>query len=86
MVYQGTIVRKTTGTRGINSFILETQVDSFISSVGEYQIFDATGTCRIEVCDSVVLSSDCQITDAPAMPVDLIEPGLSTQFFGVAQF
>jgi len=86
MMYQGTIVRKTTGTRGINSFILETQVDSFVTSLNDYQIFDATGTCRIEVFNSLVLASDCRITDAPAMPVDLLEPGLSSQFFGVAQF
>jgi hypothetical protein len=85
LMYQGTITRKTTGTRGINSFILETQVDSFVSSLNNYQIFDATGTCRIEVFNDLVVSSSCN-ADAPAFPTDLLEPGLSSDFRGIEQF
>ncbi len=85
MLYQGTVTRRSAGRQGANSFVLETRVDSFVSSLGDWQIFDASGTCRIEVFDALVVSSTCNVT-APAFPADLTVLGLSTEFRGMDQF
>ncbi len=85
MIYQGTITRRSAGSRGVNGFVLETRVNSFASSLGDGQVFDASGTCRIEVFDALVVSSICHVT-APAFPADLTVVGLSTEFRGMEQF
>jgi hypothetical protein len=85
MTYQGTVTRQSASSLGASGFVLETRVNSFASSLGDWQVFDATGTCRIEVLASRVVSSTCNVT-APAFPADLTVSGLSTEFLGMDQF
>ena len=85
MLYQGTVTRRTAGRQGVNSFVLETRVNSFVSSLADWQVFEATGTCRIEVLNALVVASSCNVT-APAFPADLTVSGLSTEFLGMDQF
>ncbi|MBD1872920.1 hypothetical protein H6F75_05460 [Nodosilinea sp. FACHB-131] len=85
MLYQGTVTRRSAGRQAANSFVLETRVNSFVSSLGDWQVFEASGTCRIEVFDALVVSSICNVT-APAFPTDLTVLGLSTEFRGMDQF
>ena len=74
--YSGTITRRLPGTRGVNGFVLETQIDRFASSQNGMRVVNTTGTCRIEVFDSLVVIADCtpQVRDG------------ATQFRGMEQF
>jgi len=74
--YSGTITRRLPGTRGSNGFVLETQIDRFASSQNGMRVVNTSGTCRIEVFDSLVVIADCtpQVRDG------------ATQFRGMEQF
>lgn len=76
IVYSGTITHRLPGTRGVNSFVLETQVESFASSLENRRVVDTMGNCRIEVFDGLVVESSCstRITDS------------ATEFQGMEQF
>ncbi|MFH7244057.1 MAG: hypothetical protein ACHWZW_14550 [Spirulina sp.] len=75
-VYSGTITRRLPGTRGVNGFILETQVTSFASSLEDRRVMNTTGTCRIEIFDSLVVESSCTTRI----------PDSNTEFQGMEQF
>ncbi len=74
--YSGTITRHLPGTRGVNGFVLETQIDRFASAQNGMRVINTSGTCRIEVFDSLVVIADCtpQVQDG------------ATQFRGMEQF
>lgn len=75
-VYSGTITRRLPGTRGVNGFILETQVTSFASSLDGLRVVNTTGTCRIEVFDALVVEASCSTRVADS----------TTEFQGMEQF
>lgn len=76
VAYSGIITRRLPGTRGINGFILETQVDSFASSMDDRRVVETAGTCRIEVFDARVVESVCSTS----------APNSNTEFQGMEQF
>lgn len=57
--YRGAMTRHTDDPANANSFSLFARVRSFDSSQNLRIITNTTGTCRIEVFNSRVLSSDC---------------------------
>ncbi|MBD1872919.1 hypothetical protein H6F75_05455 [Nodosilinea sp. FACHB-131] len=74
--YRGAITRRTNDPANANSFSLFTRVRSFDSSANLRIITNTTGTCRIEVFNSRVISSDCST----------IADNSSTEFLGLEQF
>ncbi|WOD40009.1 hypothetical protein [Nodosilinea sp. E11] len=74
--YRGAITRRTNDPTNANSFSLFTRVRSFDSSANLRIITNTTGTCRIEVFNSRVLSSDCST----------IADNSKTEFLGLEQF
>lgn len=74
--YRGAITRRTDDPANANSFSLFTRVRSFDSSANLRIITNTTGTCRIEVFNSRVLSSDCST----------IADNSATDFLGLEQF
>lgn len=75
--YRGAVVRRQDDRRsGSNSFTLEARVRSFDSSLSLRVVTNTTGTCRIEVFDSRVVSSSCRTA----------ADNSNTQFLGVEQF
>lgn len=74
--YRGAITRRTDDPANANSFGLFTRVRSFDSSANLRIITNTTGTCRIEVFASRVLSSDCST----------IADNSETDFLGLEQF
>lgn len=76
VVYSGTITRRLPGTRGVNGFVLETQVESFASSLEERRVVDTMGNCLIEVFDGLVVESSCSTRI----------PDSATEFQGMEQF
>jgi len=74
--YSGTITRRLPGTRGVNGFVLETQIDRFASAQNGMRVMNTSGTCHIEVFDALVVIADCtpQVRDG------------ATQFRGMEQF
>lgn len=74
--YRGAINRRTDDPANANSFSLFTRVRSFDSSANLRIITNTTGTCRIEVFNSRVLSSDCST----------IADNSETDFLGLEQF
>lgn len=58
--YSGTINRlRETSSSNAGTFILQGRVQRFASSADDLQVINATGTCRIEVFDSRVVSTNC---------------------------
>lgn len=74
--YRGAITRRTDEPGTANSFSLFTRVRSFDSSANLRIITNTTGTCRIEVFNARVLSSNCST----------IADDSSTEFLGLEQF
>lgn len=74
--YRGAIVRRTDEPGAANSFSLTTRVRSFDSSDNLRIITNTTGTCRIEVFNSRVISSTC----------NAVADNSSTDFLGLEQF
>ncbi len=74
--YRGAITRRTDDPANANSFSLFTRVRSFDSSQNLRIITNTTGTCRIEVFDARVLSSNCST----------IADNSETDFLGLEQF
>jgi len=74
--YRGAITRRSDDAANPNSFSLNTRVRSFDSSDNFRIITNTTGTCRIEVFDSRVISSSC----------NTVADNSSTQFLGLEQF
>ncbi|MEA5451521.1 hypothetical protein VB780_23285 [Leptolyngbya sp. CCNP1308] len=74
--YRGAITRRTDDPASANSFSLFTRVRSFDSSANLRIITNTTGTCRIEVFDARVISSDCST----------IADNSKTEFLGLEQF
>lgn len=73
--YQGSVARQTPGTTA-NSFVLDGRVQTFDSSANNRIFNNTTGTCRIEVFDARVISSNCRS----------VAPDSTTQFLGLEQF
>lgn len=73
--YQGSVARQTPGNSP-NSFVLDGRVQTFDSSASTRIFNNTTGTCRIEVFDARVISSNCRS----------VAPDSSTQFLGLEQF
>lgn len=58
--YSGTISRlRSTGASNAGTFVLQGRVQRFASSADDLQVINATGTCRIEVFDSRIVSTTC---------------------------
>ncbi|PSB18617.1 hypothetical protein C7B65_14895 [Phormidesmis priestleyi ULC007] len=76
--YRGAIIRQTNKTTSATSggFTLDGRVRSYTSSANLRVLNNTTGTCRIEVFNSLVLSSSCRAATAES----------STQFLGLEQF
>jgi hypothetical protein len=74
--YRGAITRRTDDPAAPNSFSLFTRVRSFDSSQNLRIVTNTTGTCRIEVFNSRVLSSSCST----------IADSSETDFLGLEQF
>lgn len=74
--YRGAIVREGNDSRNPNSFTLDTRVRSFDSSTSLRIVTNTTGTCRIEVFDARVVSSNCRSAATDS----------NTQFLGLEQF
>ncbi len=74
--YRGAITRRTNDPANANSFSLFTRIRSFDSSTNLRIITNTTGTCRIEVFNSRVLSSSCST----------IADNSETDFLGLEQF
>lgn len=74
--YRGAITRRTDDPANANSFSLFTRIRSFDSSQNLRIITNTTGTCRIEVFNSRVLSSSCST----------IADNSETDFLGLEQF
>lgn len=74
--YRGAITRRTDDPTNANSFSLFTRVRSFDSSANLRIITNTTGTCRVEVFNSRVLSSSCST----------IADNSETDFLGLEQF
>jgi heat shock protein HslJ len=74
--YRGVVRRQENQRGNSGSFTLSTRVRSFVSSANLRAIPNTTGTCRIEVFDSRVVSTNCRtaIDDS------------ATQFLGLEQF
>lgn len=74
--YRGAIVRRRDASRDTNSFTLDARVRSFDTSASLRPITTTTGTCRIEVFDARVISSNC----------NAVANDSSTRFLGLEQF
>ncbi len=74
--YRGSVVRQVNDSANPNSFTLDGRVRSFTSSSNLRVLNNTTGTCRIEVFDSRVVSSTC----------NSIASDSSTRFLGLEQF
>lgn len=74
--YRGSIVRQNNSSSNSNSFTLDGRVQSFNSTENLRVRGTTTGTCRIEVFDSRVISSLC----------NTISDDSRTQFLGLEQF
>lgn len=72
--YRGAVIRRTNVSS--NGFTLDGRVRSYTSSANLRVLNNTTGTCRIEVFDSRVISSTCRAATAES----------STQFLGLEQF
>lgn len=74
--YRGAIIRQNNGSTNSSSFTLDGRIRSFNSSDNLRVIGNTTGTCRIEVFDSRVISSTCRA----------VANDSTTQFLGLEQF
>lgn len=75
--YRGTVTRQRSGSSlGRNGFVLEGRIRNFASSVTGMRSVPSIGTCRVEVFDSRVVSSEC----------DTAVYQNSTRFQGLQQF
>lgn len=74
--YQGSVARQNNTGSNARSFTLDGRVQTFDSSASTRIFNNTTGTCRIEVFDSRVISSSCRA----------VAPDSSTQFLGLEQF
>ncbi|MGF1570955.1 MAG: hypothetical protein ACFCVD_23250 [Nodosilinea sp.] len=74
--YRGAILRRADQPDSPNSFSLSTRVRSFDSSANLRILTNTTGTCRIDVFNSRVISSSCTT----------VADDSSTQFLGLEQF
>lgn len=74
--YRGAIIRQNNGSTNSGSFTLDGRIRSFNSSANLRAIGNTTGTCRIEVFDSRVISSSCRA----------VADDSTTQFLGLEQF
>ena len=73
--YRGAVIRRTNNSTS-GGFTLDGRVRSFTSSANLRVLNNTTGTCRIEVVNSLVISSTCRAATAES----------STQFLGLEQF
>lgn len=71
--YRGSVVRRSSSSA---NFTLDGRIRSFNSSANLRVLPNTTGTCRIEVFDSRVISSTCRTATADS----------TTQFLGLEQF
>ncbi len=74
--YRGVVSRRNNDSSSANSFTVDTRVQSFNSSENLRVINNTTGTCRIEVFNSRVISSSCTT----------VSDSSSTRFLGVERF
>lgn len=74
--YRGVISRRNADSNTANSFTLDTRVRSFNSSNNLRVLNNTTGTCRIEVFASRVISSTCTT----------VADESSTRFMGLERF
>lgn len=75
--YRGTITRRRDAdSRNPNSFSLEMRVRSFDSSTSLRVVTNTTGTCRLEVFDARVVTSNCRTAVSDS----------TTEFLGLEQF
>jgi hypothetical protein len=74
--YRGSIIRQTNGSTNSGSFILDGRVRSFNASANPQATNNTSGSCRIEVFDSRVVSSSCNTSVSNS----------STRFLGLEQF
>lgn len=74
--YRGVVIRQTNDSSSPNSFTLDGRIRSFTSSANRRNLNATTGTCRIEVFDSRVVSSTC----------NSVASDTSTRFLGLEQF
>jgi hypothetical protein len=76
--YNGTVVSldSTRASGGAGNFILRGRVNTFASSANNLQVFEAPGTCQIEVADGRVIASDCSTSFRDS----------TTRFDGIPQF
>ena len=72
--YRGAVIRRTNVSS--SGFTLDGRVRSYTSSANLRVLNNTTGTCRIEVVNSLVISSTCRAATAES----------STQFLGLEQF
>lgn len=57
--YNGTISRLRSIDANTNSFVLEGAVQSFATSANGLRVAETSGTCRIEMFDARIISSNC---------------------------
>jgi hypothetical protein len=74
--YRGAIIRQNSDSSNSGSFTLDGRIRSFGSSENRRMLNATTGTCRIEVFDSRVVSSTC----------NSVASNSSTRFLGLEQF
>ena len=74
--YRGVVMRRNADSRNPNSFTLDTRVRSFDTSANLRVLNNTTGTCRMEVFDSRVISSNCTT----------VSDNSSTRFLGLERF
>lgn len=74
--YRGVVMRRNADSRNPNSFTMDTRVRSFDTSANLRVLNNTTGTCRIEVFDSRVISSNCTT----------VSDNSSTRFLGLERF
>lgn len=74
--YRGSIMRRNDTTNSPNSFTLDGRVQTFDSSASQRILSNTTGTCRIEVFNRRVISSNCRAATSDS----------NIQFLGLEQF
>ncbi len=74
--YRGVVMRRNADSRNPNSFTMDARVRSFDTSANLRVLNNTTGTCRIEVFDSRVISSNCTT----------VSDNSSTRFLGLERF
>jgi len=74
--YRGVVARRSTDPENARSFTLFGRVRSFTTSTNLRVLTNTTGTCRLEVFNARIISSNC----------DTVAENSSTRFLGVEQF